>query len=361
MTPRTFNRRVLDWFDACERRELPWQEHRSGYSVWVSEIMLQQTQVTTVIPYFERFVRRFPNINTLANGSLDDVLQHWSGLGYYARARNLHRAAQIICQKHNGVVPERYEDLIALPGIGRSTAGAILSLAFGQRQAILDGNVKRLLCRHRAIKGWPGHTAVSKQLWQLAEQLTPDSQVANYNQAMMDLGATVCTRKQPHCAVCPIASDCVAQTKGCQHALPTPRPRKILPVRETYMLIVHNTDGEVLLQRRPPQGIWGGLLSFPEAASKKAGKQWCEESLGIAPEILCIWPVRRHTFSHFHLKFTPMELSIDNSIDYVMEGDGLLWYNLHSLPGSVAAPIKQVLVELQERSNGPRGEMHQTQ
>jgi A/G-specific adenine glycosylase len=215
-----FAERVLTWFDGHGRKDLPWQEPIDAYRVWVSEIMLQQTQVQTVVPYFERFMQSFPDVLALADAAQDDVLRHWSGLGYYARARNLHRAAGIVRDEHGGAFPETLEAVMALPGIGRSTAGAILSIAFGQRHAILDGNVKRVLARHSGIAGWPGLTSVAKELWAIAERNTPDTRVADYTQAIMDLGATLCTRSNPACERCPVATDCETRTMGTVTLIP---------------------------------------------------------------------------------------------------------------------------------------------
>ena len=221
-----FATRLLDWFDEHGRKDLPWQHPKDAYRVWVSEVMLQQTQVQTVIPYFERFMARFPDVITLADAAQDDVLQHWSGLGYYARARNLHRAAQVIRDNHAGEFPRTLDEVIDLPGIGRSTAGAILSLAFGQRHTILDGNVKRVLARHQAVEGWPGRTAVAKQLWEIAEQYTPEENTAAYTQAIMDLGATLCTRSKPACERCPVATDCQALSLAVSYRTPGAQAEK---------------------------------------------------------------------------------------------------------------------------------------
>ena len=217
---------MIAWFAQHGRKDLPWQQDPTPYRVWVSEIMLQQTQVRTVIPYYQRFMQAFPDLRALAAAPLDQVLHHWSGLGYYARARNLHRAAQRIRDDHAGRFPEDIEVVMRLPGIGRSTAGAVLSLACGQRHAILDGNVKRVLARFHAVEGWPGKTAVLEQLWALAEAATPQRDVAAYNQAMMDLGATLCRRGTPECPSCPLQSDCRACKLGRQSEFPAPRPRR---------------------------------------------------------------------------------------------------------------------------------------
>lgn len=253
----TFSSRIIQWYNAHGRKHLPWQQDKTPYKVWISEIMLQQTQVATVIPYYEKFMARFPDAVSLANAEADEVLHYWTGLGYYARARNLHRAAQIIRDQLNGQFPTDFEQVLALPGIGRSTAGAVLSLSLGQHHAILDGNVKRVLARHGAIAGWPGEKAVETQLWQLTEQLTPRDEIEKYNQAMMDIGATICTRSKPSCEHCPVALDCRAQRQGRQTEYPGKKPKKTIPARNAFMVLLRHSD-TVLLNKRPPAGIWEG-------------------------------------------------------------------------------------------------------
>ena len=277
-----FSTQLLAWFARHGRKDLPWQSDPSPYRVWVSEIMLQQTQVATVIPYYQTFMTRFPDVRRLAAAPLDEVLHLWSGLGYYARARNLHRAASLICSEHQGDVPSDLAALEALPGIGRSTAGAILALSAGQRHPILDGNVKRVLSRVYRVEGWYGHGEVARQLWELAERHTPKTQVAAYTQAIMDLGATLCTRGKPACARCPLQDQCAAYRDDCVGAYPASRPRRTLPVRESRVLLLCNAAGEVLLQRRPPVGIWGGLWSFPEVPADEDARQWCRTKLSLS-------------------------------------------------------------------------------
>jgi len=342
-----FHIRVLDWYLQHGRRNLPWQKDPTCYRVWVSEIMLQQTQVTTVIPYYQRFMARFPDVDALARASLDQVLHLWSGLGYYARARHLHAAAGIITGQFGGRFPEQFDDVLELPGVGRSTAGAILSLACAQRHPILDGNVKRVLARFHAIDGWTGHARVQQVLWELAEQHTPHTRVDEYTQAMMDLGATVCTRTKPLCGECPLSNECRACTSGRQADYPAPRPRKELPVRHTRMLLVCNTNGEVLLEKRPPAGIWGGLWSFPEMTASDPVDVWCRRTMGIEVRSMKQWPVVRHTFSHFHLDITPVVVAADNSVAKIMEADDRLWYNsaIHAERG-FAAPVDRLLQRL---------------
>jgi len=343
----SFHQLLLGWFDHHGRHDLPWQADRNPYRVWVSEIMLQQTQVTTVIPYFERFMTRFPAVTQLAEAKLDEVLHLWTGLGYYARARNLHKAAQIIASGHAGRFPDVFEDALALPGIGRSTAGAILAQSLGRRHAILDGNVKRVLTRLHAIEGWPGQKTVEDQLWQLAEQYTPDARLADYSQAIMDLGATVCTRGKPRCGDCPVGELCLARQHKTVGQYPSSKPKKTLPVRQTHMLLLQDRHGQFLLQQRPPTGIWGGLWSFPECPLETDIDAWCEQQLGLVIGPAQQGDVLRHTFSHFHLDIHPIRASLKDHTDRVMEATATLWYNTRQpdalgLPG----PVKQMLEQL---------------
>jgi len=342
-----FARRLLSWFSINGRHDLPWQSDPSPYRVWVSEIMLQQTQVATVIPYFERFVVRFPDTESLARASLDDVLALWSGLGYYARARNLHRAAEIVIECHGGELPDQFDELIELPGIGRSTAGAILAQALGQRHPILDGNVKRVLARFHAIAGFPSKAAVARELWERADEHTPSTSVAEYTQAIMDLGATVCMRGQPRCAVCPLSEDCVAHSLQIAHTLPTPRKKAERSSRSITVLVVQNADGETLLERRPASGIWGGLLSFPELGEDQDETEWCKQRLGSQPAAKRPMANIEHAFTHFDLTLKPVRLTLANGISTVMDGDRWLWYNSSQpLPGGVATPIGKILREV---------------
>ncbi|MCB1725084.1 MAG: A/G-specific adenine glycosylase [Chromatiaceae bacterium] len=344
-----FAARVLRWFDRHGRHDLPWQQDPDPYRVWVSEIMLQQTQVATVIPYFERFMQRFPDVRTLAVAPSDDVLHHWSGLGYYARARNLHATAQTVVADFDGRMPDDLDTLQSLPGIGRSTAGAILSLACGQRQVILDGNVKRVLARCFAVDGWPGTGAVQRELWRLTERLTPRDRVADYNQAMMDLGATLCTRSSPDCAVCPLHADCAARSTGRQADYPGRKPKRPLPQRAVTMLLVRNADGELLLERRPPSGIWGGLWSLPETRPGNDPAGWCRTHLAAPAQVVRRLAPRRHTFSHFHLHIEPVELLLNGPGCGVLEGDARLWYN-PARPQDLgfAAPVARLIAEVVE-------------
>ena len=344
-----FAARLLEWFRVHGRRDLPWQGG-DAYRVWVSEIMLQQTQVATVIPYYERFVARFPTLSALADASADDVLAHWSGLGYYARARNLHLGAQRVRDEFGGQFPRDIETVGGLPGIGRSTAGAILAQAFGERHAILDGNAKRMLARHEGIAGWPGKSAVAAALWDAAERHTPTRSVADYTQAIMDLGATLCTRSKPRCAACPVAADCVARAQGAQADYPGRKPPKLRPLRSTTMLLAVVGDA-VYLERRPPSGIWGGLWSLPELDGAAAG-DWCRERLGAPARALRFWPVLRHGFSHYELDITPVLVELERALPAVADTGDALWYRLQDAPpGGIAAPVRKLLDTLRN-SNG---------
>lgn len=344
-----FSARVLAWFDRHGRKDLPWQRNPSPYRVWVSEIMLQQTQVATVIPYFERFMARFPALGDLAQAELDEVLRHWSGLGYYARARNLHRAARLIQERYGGDLPLDLAEVQALPGIGRSTAGAILSLSCGQRHPILDGNVKRVLTRYRALPGWPGQGKPLDQLWSLAESLTPARRAGDFNQAMMDLGSTLCTRTRPRCLQCPLAASCLAYGQGRPTAYPVPRPPRAIPSRDALFLILHNAQGEVLMEHRPPAGIWGGLWSLPQCPIEANPLDWCQQYLGVPADPLEKLPARRHKFSHFELVMWPLRLRLRGDPALIADADRYLWHKtdeVHSL--GLPAPIARLLQELDE-------------
>ena len=304
----SFAERVLQWFDRHGRKHLPWQQNVSAYRVWLSEIMLQQTQVATVIPYFEKFTASFPSVNDLAAAPEDAVLAHWAGLGYYTRARNLHRAAKKVVADFNGEFPCTQTEMETLPGVGRSTAAAILSLAYDLPATIMDGNVKRVLCRYHAIEGITSVAAVDKKLWQLAEAHQPATRAGNYTQAMMDLGATICTRAQPKCEQCPVHADCQARIDGTQADYPNKKPSKKLPVKTTIMLLLTDEQGRVLLEKRPPAGIWGGLWSLPEFTDNDALAHWLNMQ-GINAKQREQWPAFRHTFSHYHLDITPLCLA----------------------------------------------------
>lgn len=338
----SFSERLLDWYKLHGRHDLPWQKKTSLYRTWVSEIMLQQTQVTTVIPYFEKFMQRFPDIAVLAHASQDDVLLHWAGLGYYSRARNLHKAARLIAEQYDGHFPQSYDDVLALPGIGPSTAGAILAQALGQRHAILDGNVKRVLARYQGVEGWPGQSSIEKQLWFWAEKYTPEQHVADYTQAIMDLGATVCTRASAKCEVCPLLEECQAYQTDRVAELPTRKPRKVLPVREKRLLIIRNEKGAYLMEKRPPAGIWGGLWSLPELAMEQMVAEAVSQNWQLIVNYHSDLPVFRHTFSHFHLDITPCEVLVAPEVR-VMADDGRYQWRADIRQLALAAPVSTIL------------------
>jgi len=346
----SFSTRLLAWFDMHGRKDLPWQRDADAYRIWVSEIMLQQTQVQTVVPYFERFVASFPTVTALADAALDDVLHHWSGLGYYARGRNLHRAAQQVAEDMDGVLPTDLDELTALPGIGRSTAGAILSLAHDQWHPILDGNVKRVLARHEAIDGWPGKTAVANKLWTLAENRTPKRRSGAYTQAIMDLGATLCTRSNPDCGRCPVNADCKARAAGAVAEYPGRKPKTAKPLRTTTMLIANDNE-RVFLERRPEAGIWGGLWSLPELGDRTID-DWCSEALDTSSTATESWRILRHSFSHYDLDIQPILVRVERPSRKVADGDGTTWYRLDEQPpGGIAAPVKKLIEQLKKSSN----------
>ena len=350
MRPQIFQRAVLDWFDQHGRTNLPWQQDINPYRVWVSEIMLQQTQVSTVIPYFERFMTSFPDVETLASAPLDNVLHHWTGLGYYARARNLHKTAVLVSTQLKGQFPRSIDGLCELPGIGRSTAGAISSIAFKIPATILDGNVKRVLARFSATEGWPGRSEVVQKLWLVAETYTPENRIADYTQAMMDLGATLCTRSSPNCERCPLVSDCIAHREGNQANYPGKKPKKKLPVRSAFFLVIQNPQGEILLQQNPPAGLWGGLWVMPQIESHDQLAEHCL-TMGLKITDHQILATQRHTFSHFHLDYQPIRINASEDSSAVSEGRNQVWYNLQKpLSLGMPAPIKALLSDVQKQA-----------
>lgn len=342
-----FSHQVLQWFDQHGRKHLPWQQNKTAYRVWISEIMLQQTQVNTVIPYYEKFMQRFPDIDDLALAPLDEVLHYWSGLGYYSRARNLHKTAAIIVDQYKGVFPKQLSEMMALPGIGRSTAGAILSIAYQQPMAILDGNVKRVLARVFSVAGWPGEKKIHDRLWLLSEQHTPTERTDDYNQAMMDIGATICKRTKPQCAICPVIIDCSAQQSSRQMQYPGKKPKKQLPVKSTAMMICRY-ENKVLLKKRPASGIWASLWSLPEfdGATQSLIDFSKQHHLDLYPEVKRL-PSRKHSFTHFHLEIDVYCVEIKQR-KFELEGDWL-WYSLDN-PDQVglAAPISKILQQLNQ-------------
>lgn len=341
-----FAKKILTWFDVHGRKNLPWQHPIHPYKVWVSEIMLQQTQVETVIPYFHRFMQSFPNVKRLAAAPEDEVLHLWTGLGYYARARNLHKCAQTLVANYNGKLPDDADTLTTLPGIGRSTAAAITSIAYEQPTAILDGNVKRVLARYHAIDGWPGKSAVHNALWLKAEQHMPETRCRDYTQGMMDLGATVCVRSKPLCGACPLNKTCLANKQSNPQDYPGKKPKKTLPVKAVQMLLIRNTDGDVLLEKRPPTGIWGGLWSFPELTLDDNVKSYITAHIGKVSTHIT-WDNLRHTFSHYHLDITPVVVELAQTKPQIREDQQQRWYNLQQ-PAQLglAAPVKKLLAQL---------------
>lgn len=343
-----FSEQVVQWYHLYGRKTLPWQLAKTPYKVWISEIMLQQTQVVTVIPYFERFMARFSDVSLLAQASEDEVLHHWTGLGYYARARNLHKAAKIICDKYGGQFPETLEEVMALPGIGRSTAGAVLSLSQGQHHPILDGNVKRVLARFFQVEGWYGVKAVENTLWQLSEQLTPKDNVVEFNQAMMDLGSSLCSRAKFDCDPCPLQSRCGAFINDTVKAFPNPKPKKTNPTKRATFLVL-STGSKVLLTKRPNTGIWGGLYSFTEFADLALAEQHiASHNLKAKVEVFDEF---KHIFSHFNLMITPLVVHLD-SINAINEDDGAIWYDLTNSPEvGMPTPTQKIINQLRQRQS----------
>ena len=340
--PVPFAARVVAWQRRHGRNDLPWQASRDPYRIWLSEIMLQQTQVATVLPYYERFVAAFPGVAALAAAPIDRVLELWAGLGYYRRAHHLHAAARAIVDRHGGAFPRTSEALAALPGVGRSTAAAIAAFAFGTRGAILDGNVKRVLARHRGIAGFPGEAAVERRLWTAAEALLPARGIERYTQGLMDLGATVCTRHAPRCDACPVAADCVARIEGRVDRLPSPRPRKPLPRRETRVLVIERA-GEILFERRPPTGIWSGLWSLPELAGEDDVADALRARFGIdAGAVEALAPIE-HGFTHFTLTIHPLRVAV-RRVRARAESSGHVWLARDdALGAALPAPIKRLI------------------
>jgi A/G-specific adenine glycosylase len=345
MIKKNFSAMLLHWFKKHGRKDLPWQQNKTPYRVWVSEIMLQQTQVATVIPYFNRFLKRFPTVEQLAHAKEDEILHYWTGLGYYQRARNLQKAAKKIITDFPSF-PDTLDSLQTLPGIGRSTAGAILSIAFEKRASILDGNVKRVLTRLQGITEWPGDKKIEEALWKIADQLTPQKKVADYTQAIMDLGATLCTRQKPHCDECPFKQDCIAHQKGMEGSIPRSKPKKKLPVKTATLLLLRKNVTHILLQKREKKGVWKGLWSLPEIeghASHQVISDFCRAQFSVNLKKITQGELFRHTFSHYHLDILPMILDLKKS-DIILEETHQIWYNLQSSQRiGLPAPVKTLL------------------
>jgi A/G-specific adenine glycosylase len=337
--------RLVAWQKVSGRHDLPWQGKRDPYPIWLSEVMLQQTQVGTVIPYFNRFLARFPDVAELAAAPLDEVLKLWAGLGYYSRGRNLHRAAQIIANEHGGRFPRHFEDVAALPGVGRSTAAAICVFAYGARHAILDGNVKRVLARLRGIKGYPGEKKIADRFWSEAEKLLPRRGIEAYTQGLMDLGATVCTRGNPRCAVCPLRSDCIALKRGWVAGLPAPKPRRKRPHKRATFLVLTRA-GEVLLEKRPSPGIWGGMWCLPEAEDTSDLAAYCLKRFGARVLEVERMPSFAHGFTHFSLDIRPLRLRVSALAPQAAE-PGVTWLPLEEARGAaIPVPVKKILAQI---------------
>jgi len=341
---QTFAARVTAWQRAQGRHGLPWQQDHDPYRIWLSEVMLQQTQVATVLPYYARFVERFPTVQSLAAAPLERVLECWSGLGYYRRAHHLHAAANVVMREHRGRFPADAATLATLPGIGRSTAAAIAAFARNERNPILDGNVKRVLARHRGVAGWSGEPRVQAMLWAVAATLLPDREadMRAYTQGMMDVGATICTRSRTRCDVCPVAEDCVARSSGRIAELPAARPRRELPQRAITVLMLER-DGRILLERRPAVGIWSGLWSLPELSRETDVATHVSVHLraeGGAPQRL---PVLHHGFTHFALAIHPVRVTVVRwPLDARMPGAE--WFDRHAaIAAAIPAPIRRLL------------------
>lgn len=340
-----FASRIVAWQARHGRHGLPWQHTQDPYRIWLSEIMLQQTQVTTVIPYYQRFLERFPDVATLADAAQEDVMPYWAGLGYYARARNLHRCAQVIMSDWAGQFPPTAQQIATLPGIGRSTAAAIAAFAFNERSPILDGNVKRVFTRHFGVAGDPARREIEQRLWELAETQVaqaPGLNMATYTQGLMDLGATLCTRSKPDCSRCPVTDTCIARREGRQSELPTPKARKAIPERQTGMLVLQR-DGAILLQRRPEPGIWGGLWSLPEF---EAGDDptLAARQLGLEPVHRYQLAAFAHTFTHYRLHISPWYLPVTPAANLAEPTLPQRWVSLAELPSlALPAPIRKLL------------------
>ncbi|CDZ78123.1 A/G-specific adenine glycosylase [Legionella massiliensis] len=343
MIGEEFSRPLLQWFDSNGRKDLPWQHPRSAYRVWISEIMLQQTQVKTVIPYFNQFLLSFPNIQQLAHAHEDKVLAHWSGLGYYSRARNLHQTAKIICEIYQGEFPSQLTALIDLPGIGPSTAAAIASQAFGQATPILDGNVKRVLCRYFLVDGWPEQSAVKNKLWRLAQQCMPGERCADYTQAIMDLGATCCTSRNPDCSHCPLQHNCLAKQQDKVRLYPHKKAKKTLPIKQQQFLLLHNMENKIYLEKRPPSGIWGGLWCMPAIEMDCCPKEYIAATYTWKSleqqELLTM----RHSFSHFHLDINAYALKINSNSNHLAESSGN-WFTAAEIRElGLAKPVSDII------------------
>lgn len=350
ISPAKFQQTLLNWFAKHGRKNLPWQHNRTPYRVWISEIMLQQTQVNTVIAYFQRFIERFPDVKTLANAKEDEVLHLWTGLGYYQRARYLHQTAKIICDHYKEKFPCELSQLESLPGIGKSTAGAILSIAFSKSAPILDGNVKRVLTRLHGITEWPGEKKITETLWDIATLYTPQKNTADYTQAIMDLGATLCIRGKPTCDACPFNNYCIAYAKGIAARIPCPKPRKLLPTRTATFIIIFKKPHYVLLEKRSKSGVWKGLWSLPEidgTCDSKVIRTQCGIRFSLSLGKIVLGNPFRHTFSHYHLDILPARVIIKDESSQIIDDSNYIWYNLKKAQSiGLPAPVKLLLSSL---------------
>lgn len=343
-----FATRIITWQKVHGRHNLPWQNTHDPYAIWVSEIMLQQTQVAAVIGYYAKFMARFASIAALADATQDEVLQYWSGLGYYSRARNLHNAAQIIVDEHAGQFPQAFDAILALPGIGRSTAAAISSFAFGQAEPIMDGNVKRVFARYFLVEGWPSLPKIEKQLWALADGLMPQTDMIAYTQGLMDLGATLCTRSKPKCMLCPLVATCGAYATNRVKELPTSKPRKTIPEKHTTMLILRRGN-EVMLERRPPTGIWGGLWSLPEASDDEDFIQLCQQRFGAEATQIEALKKLSHVFTHFKLHINPQPMQVVSFKHLANEANRTIWLDIDdAIAAAIPTPIRKILLSLKD-------------
>ena len=348
MKDATFAARVIAWQKRHGRHDLPWQNTRDPYRIWLSEIMLQQTQVATVIPYYTRFLEKFPTLRDLARASEDEVLALWSGLGYYSRGRNLLRAARIVAEQLGGAFPKAMDDILALPGVGQSTAAAISAFAFGGRQAILDGNVKRVFARQFGIGGFPSEKKIEAKLWSVANAALPKKNIEAYTQGLMDLGATLCLRTRPLCLACPVEESCVAKRDGRIQELPTPRPKKSVPEKFTTMLIIAHA-GEVLLEKRPPTGVWAGMWCFPEVVNGASPRDVCRERYGLETKPLKPWSVLQHGFTHFKLSITPQPIVVQKKLPRASE-PSFMWLSIDdALKAAIPKPVRELLIKLDQR------------
>ena len=340
---KKFSTRLVLWHELHGRKNLPWQRKITPYKVWVSEIMLQQTQVVTATPYFKKFIQEFPTVKSLSKATPDQVLKLWSGLGYYARARNLHKAAKLICSNHEGKIPSSINELVELPGIGRSTAGAILSLGFKKKAPILDGNVKRVLARHFKIEGNLQASSTTKQLWQISESLLPNDRIDIYTQAIMDLGATVCTKSNPLCSNCPVNQDCSAFKEGLVDTLPLKVKRKSKLTKKVLWLLPQGPSGEILLEKRKEEGIWGGLWSFIE--TEKKAELEVALSRNFDSNISNIKKLKKvkHNFSHFNLEAIPYLVKVKKG----KKIKNTVWVNFKNVESlGLPAPIKKTINQI---------------